>query len=281
MSAIIQSFTGPRSAVLELLRRCNEADGIDIPIFLESEEQQPEKATSFGCTVGGELIGFAHLPDDPQPEACLMVHPDHRRRGIGRALLQAIRDEARHRGLTSVLIVNDRASARGTAFLAAAGARHVDAEHRLSLDRGRIVRPERNPALRLRPAGPDEIETLAAIQAAAFEHDVDEGRYLVQRGFAEGNRSYYLGVLDGEPIGLLRTGVWDDGADITAFGVVPRHRGRGYGRQMLLDAVDNLFHEGWSSVTIEVATDNDHALGLYRSCGFEVIATFDYYDMTP
>jgi ribosomal protein S18 acetylase RimI-like enzyme len=268
-----------REEIADLLRICNAADQIDIPIFLESAPGSGEAQTSFPATRAGLLVGFAHLPGDPAPEACLMVHPDHRRRGIGRALLDALRAEARRRGLTQFLLVNDAASQTGTVFSNATGARYASSEFRLRLDRAKIGRPVRNPALRLSPAGTDDVETLARIQAAAFGDEIEQARDWVVGGFAEGNRHYYLGMLDDEPIGLLRTGAWADGADITAFGVLPGHQGRGYGRQMLLDAIDILFREGWESVTIEVATDNDHALGLYRSCGFDVVARYDYYDI--
>lgn len=281
MRAVISilPFTGDPADVLALLNHCNAADGIDIPLFFEAVDGRPGVETGFACSLNCDLVGFAHLPDDPAPEACLMVHPDHRRHSIGRALFDALRAEARRRGLTQFLLVNDAASRSGTAFLSAAGARYVSSEYRLLLDRAKVTRPERKPHLHLRAAGADEAETLAWIQAAAFGDEIEQAYDSVMRGFAEGNRHYYLGMLGDGPIGLLRTGAWEDGADITAFGVIPKHQGCGYGRQMLLDAIDILFREGWGSVTIEVATDNDHALGLYRSCGFDVIAKYDYYDI--
>ena len=84
---------------------------------------------------------------------------------------------------------------------------------------------------------------------------------------------------DGEPVGLLRAGPWEGGADITSFGVLPALQGRGYGRRMLLDAIDLLTRNGFASIAIEVETDNEHALGLYQSCGFQVSARYDYYDL--
>lgn len=62
--------------------------------------------------------------------------------------------------------------------------------------------------------------------------------------------------------------------------MLPARQGRGYGRQMLLDAVTTLREGGWPRITIEAATENEHALGLYRSCGFDVIARYDYHRLT-
>ncbi len=74
-------------------------------------------------------------------------------------------------------------------------------------------------------------------------------------------------------------GEWEGSADITAVGVLPAHRGRGYGRQMLADVVAMLLGEGWERITIEVATDNTNALRLYESCGFRVTTAYSYYRM--
>ena len=81
----------------------------------------------------------------------------------------------------------------------------------------------------------------------------------------------------GEPIGLLRAGRYAGFADITAFGVLPEHRGRGYGRQMLLDVLDTLPAENWKHIVIDVVTENRNALGLYRSVGFKETRTYGYY----
>lgn len=211
-----------------------------------------------------------------------MVRPDHRRRGVGRALLAAVRREARRRGLGAFLIVRDDASPSGAPFLAAFGARRRFSEHLRRLDRRGFDRSRPPaPSLLLRPAGPAEAETLARLQAAAFDEPLEETREHLRRGLREPNRRYYAGVLRGEPVGMLRVGEWGRGTDITALGVLPERRGRGYGRRMLLEAVELLLAEGNEDVAIEVATDNRGALGLYESCGFERAAAYAYHEVVP
>src|SRR5688500_4081058 len=57
----------------------------------------------------GGLLGFVHahtrallIADDDVEIAGLVVHPDHRGRGVGRALMAAAEDWARARGVRSV-----------------------------------------------------------------------------------------------------------------------------------------------------------------------------------
>jgi ribosomal protein S18 acetylase RimI-like enzyme len=267
-----------RLAVERLRGACRAADGIDPPFFLDAPGGGQDAVTSFGVHDKGELIGFAHLPDDPEPEACAMVHPAARRHGIGRELVAAMSAESRRRGLPAFVLVNDAGSAAGAAFLSANGAGRLFSEYRLQRDRAVVDdSPRLHPNLVLVPAGPDATELLVRIRAAAFGDPIAATRDSIQRRLGEGNRRYFLGLLDGEPIGLLRTGAWSGFADVTSFGVLPRHQGRGYGRQMLLAAVDLLRREGWQRIQIEVETENDRALGLYRTCGFAVIAKFDYH----
>jgi ribosomal protein S18 acetylase RimI-like enzyme len=269
-----------RNAVLTLLAHCNAADGIDIPLFLDMIPDQVAAEASAGFYAQDELVGFALLPVNPGPEATLFVHPEHRRRGIGTALLDAMRTVARTRGLERFIAVNDAASSAGAAFLTALGATYSESEYWLLLDPARIDRsPRRYPGLTLRPAGPNDVDALIRVQAAAFGADETLVHDAVQRALSDERRRYHLGILGDEPIGLLRTSIWDEEADITAFGVLPSHQGRGYGRQMLRDAIDLLRAAGQERITIEVATDNANALGLYQSCGFDVGTKFDYYDI--
>src|SRR5215216_2399198 len=161
-----------REAVIALHARCNAADNIDIPLFLDMIPEQVAAEASAGFYENGELVGFALLPVNPGPEATIFVHPEHRRLGIGTALLDAMRAVARARGLKRFIVVTDAASASGTAFLAATGASYGESEYLLLLDPNRLDRsPRKYPDLVLRPAGLDDVDTLIHVQSAAFGAD--------------------------------------------------------------------------------------------------------------
>lgn len=55
------------------------------------------------------------------------------------------------------------------------------------------------------------------------------------------------------------------------------YRGRGYGRQMLEQIIRQLHDEGIKAITLEVEVENKNAIGLYSSCGFQVVTTYDYF----
>jgi mycothiol synthase len=72
----------------------------------------------------------------------------------------------------------------------------------------------------------------------------------------------------------------DDGpsAWISNLTTDPDWRGRGLGRLMLARGIDSLLNRGAESVMLGVDGENDAAVGLYRSAGFEVISTTNIWE---
>jgi ribosomal protein S18 acetylase RimI-like enzyme len=273
-----------RAAVEALLAACNQDEQINLILNLEpaafGSEATAENVDQFLAYDQGKLIGFARLDGWSEPELCGMVDPAHRRKGVGRALLAAAQAECRRRGLVQSLLICDEAGESGPAFAAAVGAILSYAEYRMRLDQLAIDRSRpRYPTLRLQPATTEDADLLTRIQSAAFGELEENVRPYVIRGLQQANRQYLLGLLDDQPVGMLRLGRYEHEADITAFGVLPETQGRGYGRQMLLDAIDLLLDEGWSQIMIDVVIENQNALKLYQSCGFRPVTTYGFYNL--
>lgn len=82
---------------------------------------------------------------------------------------------------------------------------------------------------------------------------------------------YYLSARNGDSLigyaGLARVGV---DAEIHTLAVDPLYHRRGVGRALLRAVLDRA---RGATVFLEVRTDNESAINLYRSEGFEVIGT--------
>ena len=81
---------------------------------------------------------------------------------------------------------------------------------------------------------------------------------------------WYVGVeQDGDLIGYA--GLWFDGYDaqVMTIGTDERFQGRGLGRRMLDTLLDQARTLGAAVVLLEVRVDNDPAIHLYESVGFE------------
>lgn len=267
-----------RQSAEALLALAYQLEGIELPIPLELPLPATLEANHFLYYEGENLVALALIQEYNEVEACALVHPEARRQGIGRALLAEIQAACRRHGHKHLLLLCDETSASGRAFIAAVGAQYQSAEYHMELDPTAIDRSRSRPAgFQLQPVGPEAIDLLIWLQATSSDTEEEQIRQRVTQSFQDPTRQYLIGYLDQEPIGLLRLGRYDTVADITAFRVLPAYRGQGYGRQMLLEAIDRLLAEAWPQIAIDVATDNKNALGLYQSCGFQVTQTCGFY----
>jgi ribosomal protein S18 acetylase RimI-like enzyme len=230
---------------------------------------------------GRELVGVASLVGYQELEVTGVVHPDHRRRGIGRALVAATRAEIARRGPEQWLLVCDAALPGGAAFAAAMGGTSDFSEHRLRLDPARLPAPAPTSALAIRLATPADTDDLAALLSAAFGDPVEDVRGWVGNDFGQPDRRWFIASLALAPIGTLRVREGEEGGEVyvTGFGIAPAYQNQRLGRQFLLAILAQLRAEGRDTILIEVETNNAPANALYRAVGFEPIRTFAYYRM--
>ncbi len=266
-------------AVNALVARCNQYEGLNLTLYLEHAHDHPgHEANQILYYDDGELVGILTLqPGDPI-EVSLAVHPDHRRQGIGRALLDAARAECVGRGLSQWYLVCERVSQSGRGFVNAVGGRYHYSEYRMKFEHtGERLVPSQLGSIHLHQADATEVEVLARLIATSFGRTEERVRQRVLRELQKPTHRYFIATLQGQPVGSLGVAQPGQHPYIIGFGVLPEHRGRGYGRQMLEGIVRTLVAEGTERILIEVATDNEQALSLYRSCGFEEMTSYGYY----
>jgi ribosomal protein S18 acetylase RimI-like enzyme len=272
---------------LEQVRRfaasCEERDGVSMAARLDfgALESGPMDASSCVLRYAGDvLVGFAGMycwGDVTEVELVILVHPDYRRQGIGRGLLHAVVVLCRERGVRQLLLVVPRELPGSAAFARQAGARHVRAEYTMDLDTSKIPAPAPTThAVELRRAGAEDIPVMATIAGAAFKVPFDEEQHTLARLMRDSARTTWLAALDGLPVGVIQSADDDGRIFIVHFAVRTEMQGQGIGRQMLLAIVRGLLDTGRQRITIEVETDNEHALGLYESCGFVMVNVTDY-----
>jgi ribosomal protein S18 acetylase RimI-like enzyme len=223
---------------------------------------------------GDRLLGFLGLYGfgPPGVEIAGMVHPSARRRGIATALLNAGVAIARARGYERALLVTPRASPAGREFAVRRGAVLEHSEHALVLLDAPTGGPS-DPQIRLRTATPADVADLSRLFTAGFgspfsvpsDQSADDGERALMVEF------------QGAVVGTVRVTRNGDTAGIYGFVIDPAWQGRGIGRDVLRRVCRQVRNEGARSVGLEVAVQNEHALGLYTSLGFTQVATEDYY----
>jgi ribosomal protein S18 acetylase RimI-like enzyme len=258
---------------------CNAAEGLDLKLNWELMRQRPDGQTNdFLFYRAGALVGFAGVYDLGKLETCGMVHPSHRRQGIGLQLLTAVLDEGRRRGVADLLLVCERRSASGQAFVATTAARYHHSEYRMARS-GDAPPPPHGDDLALRVATAADLPVLIPMLSIGFDVAEETTREMIapQLG-APGSRTYVASLGD-TPVGTIGLGLGERSAFLAGLVVLPEFRGRGYGRQIFSRAIVQMLAEGRTEMGLEVMADNPQTLRLYRSCGFRETETYDYFTL--
>jgi ribosomal protein S18 acetylase RimI-like enzyme len=263
------------AAIADLERRVVRHDGGRLKLEWGSlRNRSGQRVDDLLWRGNGKILGFLGLYGfgSADLELAGMVDPAVRRGGIGTALLKAAGPIARERGFTRALLVTPRSTPAGRAFAAAHNAALEHSEHFLSLG-ATPTADSSDPRVTLRPAATTDIGAMSRILATGFGFAPPD-LAIVQDHPAE--RTLVI-ERDGSVVGTLRLSGHGDTVGVYGFAVDPQCQGQGIGRDVLTRVCRQLRSEGANQVTLEVAVDNDRALDLYLSVGFERQATEDYY----
>lgn len=227
-----------------------------------------------------ELVGYAVV--DPSGSAELCVHPDHRGRGVGRQLLDAVLAEEPGAAIWA------HGDLPGAQALARSAGLRVTRE---LWQMARELRPgHASPAtpsegsqegaeVRTFVVGRDD-EAWVALNAAAFADHPEQGRLTVADLRERQAEPWFDPTLlwlaheAGDPDALLAS-MWvkaepgDQAAEIYALGVSPTAQGRGLGRRLTDVALAEMTRRGLERATLYVEGDNTAAIRTYRRAGFD------------
>jgi ribosomal protein S18 acetylase RimI-like enzyme len=265
----------------ELAAECVAVDGGRLKLERRVlQSRSANEVNDFMWLGPGGPVGFLGLygyrPD--QVELCGMVHPSARRQGIFSRLFGAAIAEAASRGAPQALLVVDRLYEAGAAFAQSVGGTIEHSEHRMVLHREPAAFVP-DPLVRTRAAGAADVPFVIGCLAEAFAFPVEQVETEDPEALAQRFPGTFVIERGDEFVGTVRVEPDAAEADIYGFAILPRFQGRGIGRQVLSHLAQDLVARGLTRVGLEVSCTNDSALGLYLSCGFDVIGTEDYYEV--
>ena len=236
---------------------------------------------------GEKLIGYIGIGSfggfNTPIEVNGMVHPDYRKQGVFKKLSELVIDEWKRRNSNNMFLLSDRTSKEGQEFIKNLGATYNHTEYEMYFrQEGSSETSKGLSNLTFRKANNEDAYELAKQDAIYFGEEVPEENdkekmILPEEEEKKGIRTY-LAEKDNEIIGKVRLELTDKGG-IYGLGVLPKHRRKGYAREMLKFAVNTLLEDGAKEVMLQVDSENPNALNLYKSCGFVETSVMDYYEM--
>ena len=234
-------------------------------------------AGDFVAVADGEIAGYAYLDppsDDGEVTGELVVHPERRRRGFGRALTGELAVAAGGRVL--------RLWAHGDLPAAAALARAVgfDRFRALWQMRRSLAEPLDQPVLpagrtlRTFVPGQDEDRWLS-LNGRAFAKHPEQGGWtrhdleLREREPWFDPAGFFIAERGGQMAGFHWTKVHDPTlGEVYVVGVDPAEQGSGLGRALTLAGLRHLRDRGVAEAMLYVDEDNVPAIRMYEALGF-------------
>jgi ribosomal protein S18 acetylase RimI-like enzyme len=259
----------------QLAAVCNAHENLELKLGLDAPAPDAE-ITKFLYYHNGQLTGFCSAD---YGEICGMVRPDYRRKGIGSALFEAAVAECKRQPHDEILVLCERASRSGQSFIATTGVVYSFAEHHMELQATSEwdMSPRQGNSLQIAQATREDLDTLVKLTMASFRGSEEVTKQRIQHDMEHPLDQFYIARLDGAPISMLKIMGTSAKAGIYAFSVLPEYRGHGYGKQTLNSIIQTFISKGRTRFALEVETTNHNAISLYKSCGFQITTTYEYF----
>jgi mycothiol synthase len=285
---VISRLEGEHLAELEpLIAAAKEADGHEP--FGEHKFLRLERGADLAVGVmayeGKRLVGYAHtLTFDAAGErrvSCeLTVHPQFRRKGIGRTLLSRIIELARSQGALRVELwaYNDSPASRAIASdFAFEETRRLLHMHRHP-GPAPIPTPPAGASVRPFVPGADD-EMWLDLNNRVFAGHPENGEWTMDDFSARLRQPWFrpddllILEIDGDPAGFHWLKVEEregDGrvGEVYVIGAAPEYHGRGLGRFLLATGLTHLSERSVDAVAVYVDQSNERAVALYGSFEF-------------
>ena len=257
-----------------LIAICQKYDGTFRDPYLSNMLNfDPDMPAFFLYYEKGELVGLLTVyADDPDVEVAILVHPNHRRQGIARALYRSFETETASYPIESVTFQTERVFLERHPEFASNWGLVEDEETETWLGRDRTpyeLDPRSDVEVRL--AEPSYLETIARLHHQTFSDEM-ESQEVSQRYISEALKDpyslLYILLKDGQVIGVCTVDVSGTSNYLYGLAIAEADRGKGYGSYLAKSLVNQLIEQNDKEFQIAVEDSNVGAKHLYEKLGF-------------
>lgn len=264
--------------IFHIIEICNKADGTAYTFDPKDDYKTSEEINQFILYSEGQPVSAVYLfaPTKAEAEVYGFTIPEFRGRGYMRTLLEEVSTEVRKRSIDTLLFVCDGNSSDGKRFILKRKACHKFSEYSMFWKGETGSKPE--ISIELRPVASDDRDRLVEINSEAFDEDASEAEQIIDLFISSELRDFFTVIYKGKTVGMIGRYLEDSRDYIHGFCIAADYRGKGIGRQALHLMVEKCRSADPSRpIVLEVETENENALGLYKSCGFELESVFNYF----
>ena len=257
-----------------LIAICQNDDGTFRDLYLSNMLNfDPDMPAFFLYYEKGELVGLLTVyADDQDVEVAILVHPNHRRQGIARALYRSFETETTSYPIESVTFQTERVFLERHPEFVNNWGLVEDEETETWLGKDRRPYPlatvSNLDVLLADRSYQDQISQLK-FQAFSEEH---ESREVVDRYVAEALKDpesrLYILLKNGQVIGTCTVDLSSNTNYLYGLAIAELERGQGYGSYLAKFLVNKLIEQNDKEFQIAVEDSNVGAKRLYEKIGF-------------
>ena len=257
-----------------LIAICQKYDGTFRDPYLSNMLNfDPDMPAFFLYYEKGELVGLLTVyADDQDVEVAILVHPNHRRQGIARALYGSFEKETASYPIESVTFQTERIFLENHPDFASNWGLVEDDETETWLGKDRrpypLVNDSNLEVLLADRSYQDQISQLK-FQAFSEEHESREvvDRY-VAKALKDPESRLYILLKDGQVIGTCTVDLSSNTNYFYGLAIAELERGNGYGSYLAKSLVNQLIEQNDKEFQIAVEDSNVGAKHLYEKLGF-------------
>ena len=246
----------------------------------------------------GELVGYGVALEQPSQHCTIyvVVHPLQRRMGLGSRLLALTLNRARDIGSKNILVYANEHNNASNQFLIAHNFLPVGSSGSLKLEADAETSPAEFPngfTLKRYSEVNDSLVLLKALDdcyLGMWGHQHNNNRSEEERKSPRFLQYYdahdilllfdrtdsIFGICSLKPRGK-REGSGELSDLLDGPGIIQEFREHGYQRPLVLAGIEHLHKKGKRPITLEFWGDNENALNIYRSLGFEMVNRYVAY----
>jgi mycothiol synthase len=246
----------------------------------------------------GKLIGYGVALEQPSQRCTIyvVVHPSQRRKGLGSQLLELTLNRARELGSKNILVYANERNTGSDLFLKHHNFQQVGSSGSLKLRAETEIPSAEFPKGFTLKTYSEVNDPLILLKALNVCYQGMWGHQHNDNPTEEERKSpRFLHYYDAEDILLLfdekdsifgvcslksqgkREGNGDVSDLLDGPGIIQEYRERGFQRTMVLAGIEHLRQRGIRPITLEFWGDNENALNIYRSLGFEMVNRYVAY----
>ena len=262
------------SEAKKLINYCQNYDGTYRDPYLSNMLNfDPNMPAFFLYYEKGELVGLLTVyADDPDVEVAILVHPNHRRQGIARALYRSFETETTSYPIESVTFQTERVFLERHPEFVNNWGLVEDEETETWLGKDRRPYPlatvSNLDVLLADRSYQDQISQLK-FQAFSEEHESREvvDRY-VAKALKDPESRLYILLKNGQVIGTCTVDLSSNTNYFYGLAISELERGKGYGSYLAKSLVNQLIEQNDKEFQIAVEDSNVGAKRLYEKIGF-------------